>query len=112
MAYKMKGFSGFGYLMEQAASMSGKKAKKIAEDIKGGMLIDESTEKINKETKQRKIQNANRQSPKTAPKAKPPKRVTEVIEVGPVTSPGVVDGKLLEKQKRKNKNKNKTKKNQ
>ena len=103
----MKGFSGFGYLIEQAASMSGKRAKKIAEDIKGGMLIDESTEKINKETKQRRIQNANRQSPKTAPK-----RVTEVIEVGPVQSPGVVDGKLLKKAKQKIKTKNKTKKNQ
>tara|TARA_R110001592_G_scaffold81705_1_gene242464 strand:+ start:141 stop:458 length:318 start_codon:yes stop_codon:yes gene_type:complete len=103
MTYKMKGFSGFGYLIEQAAKMGGKQAKKISEDIKGGMLIEDTTEKMFSDARQRKIQNANKQSPKP----KPPKRVTEVIEVGPVTSPGVVDGKLLEKQKRKNKNKNK-----
>ena len=87
----MKGFSGFGYLIEQAASMSGKKAKKIAEDIKGGMLIEESTEKMNKDTKQRKIQSANSQDPR-------PRK--ENIIVGP---PGDYSAEIKTQKKKKKK---------
>ena len=60
MAYKMKGFGGFGYLIEQAAAMGGKTAKKLAEGLRGGMLED-TTKKMFDDAGQRKTQSANQQ---------------------------------------------------
>ena len=103
MAYKMKGFGGFGYLIEQAAAMGGKTAKKLAEGLRGGMLED-TTKKMFDDAGRKKIQSANQQRPTTIKTNK--KQKEEKIIVGPVTTPATVDGKLeIEKQKRKTKTK-------
>lgn len=80
MAYKMKGFGGFGYLIEQAAAMGGKTAKKLAEGLRGGMLED-TTKKMFDDLGRKKIQSANQQRPTTTKTNK--KQKEEKIIVGP-----------------------------
>lgn len=80
MAYKMKGFGGFGYLIEQAAAMGGKTAKKLAEGLRGGMLED-TTKKMFDDLGRKKIQSANQQRPTTIKTNK--KQKEEKIIVGP-----------------------------
>ena len=83
MAYKMKGFGGFGYLIEQAAAMGGKTAKKLAEGLRGGMLED-TTKKMFDDAGQRKTQSANQQRPTTIKTNKKQKEEKEEkIIVGP-----------------------------
>tara|TARA_R110001606_G_C14834425_1_gene584835 strand:+ start:169 stop:456 length:288 start_codon:yes stop_codon:yes gene_type:complete len=48
MAYRMKGFSGFSDLIQDAAMMTGKKVKEIATAMRDGSLVQETQKDINK----------------------------------------------------------------